>query len=392
MLFNYEQLRLINRVFPIEFIEDEFRLDPELTKERLHKRVSSIDDNDLKNTYYLIHVKYRNVFVDEDNVYLCLIYNMLKQVCEERNINLRKYLDGIKIARRSVDLYFLAGCIASALIFKKILVIHIIFAIIGLGILYKWDAISLFIAKKLKKKVLHVQQYVELPRMMTITSIICIIFTLRAYDSVLFLVCIYAFLLFCHIRSVRFLERDVIPDIKKLTTNIAIRAYEVIMAGLIIWCLVNPVRDLLGEWFDTKSIKYIEGICSEVEDKMFDYKLATIDGYKVMISTLNHDVKVGDYYRIEYGVHTKAVTYVGRKDIVSQFKDKETEEVTSAQEFLNQYENNKILEEKEKNKKKKKKSAASQEENVEEVKEVEETNETEEKVNEVSGDEEVSEK
>ena len=111
------------------------------------------------------------------------------------------------------------------------------------------------------------------------------------------------------------------------------------MAGLIIWCLVNPVRDLLGEWFNTKSIKYIEGICSEVEDKMFDYKLATIDGYKVMISTLNHDVKVGDYYRIEYGVHTKAVTYVGRKDIVSQFKDKETEEVTSAQEFLNQYEN-----------------------------------------------------
>ena len=69
------------------------------------------------------------------------------------------------------------------------------------------------------------------------------------------------------------------------------------MAGLIIWCLVNPVRDLLGEWFNTKSIKYIEGICSEVEDKMFDYKLATIDGYKVMISTLNHDVKVGDYYR-----------------------------------------------------------------------------------------------
>lgn len=370
MVFTYDQLKLINRVFPLNFIEDEFRLEGNLTKERIYKRINSLNDNDLKNTYYLIHVKYRNDFIDEDNEYLCLCYTTLKQIAEERNINLRKYLDGIKLARRTVDLYFLAGCVACGLIFKKILVIHILFALLGMFVLFKWDDISLFIARKLNKKVIHVQQYAELPRMMTITAFIAIILSLRSYDSVLYLVCAYLFILFCHYKSCMFLEKDLIPDIDGLVKVILIRVYEVVMALLILWGLYNPMLDFFGEHFNTKSIKYIEGICSEVEDMPFDYKRATIDGNKVTISTLHHDVKVGDFYRIEYGVHTKAVTYVGRKDIVSQFKDKESEEITQVQDYLIEFEKNKAEEEKEKSKNKKTKETNKKAEEETETQEV----------------------
>lgn len=340
MVYTSEQLKMINRVFPIEFIEDEFRLEGDLTLKRLYKRLNVLSDNDLKNTYYLIHIKYRQEFDDDSNEYLFKIYKMLKDICAERNINLRRYLDGIKLAKKTVDFYCLLICIASVLFLKNFVWLHIVFAAIGITILLNWDKVALFVAKKLKKKVLHVQQFSELPKMFTIASITCMILYLRNFDSVLYLFVAYVALLFLHYGTYKYLERDVYPELDSMKKKILCRGYEIVMALLILWSIYNPTLDFIGEKFNTKSIKYIEGICTEVKDLPFGYKEILVDGIKVRISSAKHDVEVGDYYRIEYGTHTKAITYVSRKDVLGRFKTDKTNDSIEIENYLNELENN----------------------------------------------------
>ena len=92
MVILNEQMKMINRLFPIRFSEDEFRLEESLTHKRIYGRLNEIDDNELLEVYYNIYLNYLEPFEDAKNVYLNLIYKILLEVFQNNNIEYEKFI------------------------------------------------------------------------------------------------------------------------------------------------------------------------------------------------------------------------------------------------------------------------------------------------------------
>lgn len=322
-LNTYDQIKMVNRTYPITFTEDEFRLDEDLTYKRLYKQLNKLPDIELTNAYYLIHVKYREYFRDRSNEYLAKLYDIHHTVCEDRGIDLRKYLRDINSRKKTIDIIAVVLAIVMFIFLRDIIPLQLGICIGNALIIWKWDNVALFIAKRLNRKALHIQQYKELPYIYFMASVVALILVLRSFNSLLFLFIGYLTVLICHIICFKKYEKDVykeLEDDKKKKWTLIGRIYSAIMAILILVCLYNPTIDYIGTKFKTNSIMYFEGICTEVKNRPFGYKEATINGITVVLSTRNRDVEVGDFFRVEYGKHTKAVTNVTRKDILERFK------------------------------------------------------------------------
>ncbi|MCQ2749185.1 MAG: hypothetical protein MJ246_04210 [Clostridia bacterium] len=92
MILLAEQMRIVNRLTPIKFSEDEFRLTEQLTHNRIFNRLDSLETDVLLETYYNIKLNYFDQCSQEENKYTYLFYTILLEVLTIRNVDIKGFV------------------------------------------------------------------------------------------------------------------------------------------------------------------------------------------------------------------------------------------------------------------------------------------------------------
>lgn len=322
MIATNEQMKIVNRILPINFSEDEFRLTEELTHNRIFKRIDSQETNVLLDTYYNIRLNHMDECTDPENKYTYLLYTILLEVLQVRKADYNGFVKKKKIRVFRINLIAIAiGLVIYALLGRWIYA-GIALALLNGIVVRRWRNIISKVGRRFKIKLSKIQEYKTIFEVLFLFDSLFVILSVRAYNSVLYLLLgyIYVFLLFRYCMKLAKSEKALKFEEKWKTIVLKVVEY-----GIMLWivvCAIFPMLDTFGMIFRTSSYKYVEGICMEAKDLPFGFQKGTINNIDVVLAKRNN-LEVGNLYRIIYGEYTSAIIDVKQVTVKSDSKANE---------------------------------------------------------------------
>lgn len=324
MILLSEQMRIVNRLTPIKFSEDEFRLTEQLTHNRIFNRLDSLEDDVLLDTYYNIRLNYFDQCSTEENKYLYLLYTILIEVLTVRKVDYNGYVTKRKLKILRINSIAIAIGVIPFLIFMNNLYVCLAFIALNAFIVYRWKTIIAKVAKKFKTKIFKIQEFKMIFASLFLGDLLLTIFAIRAYNSVVYLFLGNLFVIFLWRYIMKKSKGEKALKFEEKWKQIVLQCVEY---GVMLFLLANTVRPLLdvcGMFLRTSNYLYLEGICMDVKDLPFGFKRGKVNNVEVVLADRNN-LEVGNLYRIVYGDYTKAVISV--KQITVKTNTEETEEI-----------------------------------------------------------------
>lgn len=319
-----DQIKVVNRILPIKFSEDEFRLTEELTHNRIFKRLDSQETNVLLDTYYNIRLNHFDECSDPENKYTYTLYTILLEVLTMREVDFDGFVKKRKAKIYQVNLIAIAIGLVFFLIFEKYLPVSIVLVLLNGFIVHKWKEIISKIGRKFGIKLSKIQEYKAIFSSLFLGDALLTILSVRAYNSVLYLLLGYIFVFLVYRKCMKTAKTEKALQFKE---KWKVAVFETVKYLILLWIIVSAIKPILdagGMILRTENCKYIEGICMESKDRAFGFKEGMVNNVGVILADRNN-LEVGNLYRIVYGEYTSAIIEV--KQITVKTDSKSSEEI-----------------------------------------------------------------